>query len=97
LRQTGKASYYGPGFYWNKTANGDTFYPWSLSAASKTLPLGTKAMVVNKKNGKRVYVIVNDRGPYAKNRILDLSARAARKIDMVKQGIATVEIYTHKK
>ncbi|HJO95637.1 MAG TPA: septal ring lytic transglycosylase RlpA family protein [Victivallales bacterium] len=95
LYQVGTASYYGKGFHYKKTASGETFYPWSLTAASRTLPLGTAAKVVNVKNGRVVYVKINDRGPFVKSRILDLSQRAAEKLGMLKAGTATVKIYTH--
>ncbi|MCP4178487.1 MAG: septal ring lytic transglycosylase RlpA family protein [bacterium] len=94
LYQTGTASYYGKNFHYKKTASGEIFYPWSLTAASRTLPLGTAVKVVNVKNGRVVYVKINDRGPFVKSRILDLSQRAAGKLDMLKTGTATVKIYT---
>jgi hypothetical protein len=93
LYQKGIASWYGPGFYWKTKADGTTYHPWDLSAASKTLPLGTMVKVVNLDNGKIVYVKIDDRGPYVKNRILDLSYAAAKKMDIINKGLAKVAIY----
>jgi rare lipoprotein A len=91
-REIGKASWYGPGFQGNKTANGEIFNPNKLTAAHRRLPLGTKAEVTNLENGRKVRVRINDRGPYVKNRLIDLSRAAAKKLDMQKDGIARVEI-----
>ena len=96
LYEEGTASWYGPGFYWKTKANGKTYYPWALSAASKTLPLGSNVKVVNLENGKTTYVRIDDRGPYAKNRILDVSYLAALKLGMKHKGTAKVAIYTMK-
>ena len=96
LYQNGIASYYGSGFYFKRTANGDIYWPWRISAASLSLPLGTLAKVVNRNNGDHVYVVINDRGPYVKGRILDLSTLAAFKLGMLKQGIVPVDIYIQK-
>ncbi|HBM15704.1 MAG TPA: hypothetical protein DD381_05080 [Lentisphaeria bacterium] len=94
LKEQGIASYYGYGFYFRKTASGERYYPWDVTAASLTLPLGTVAKVVNRSNGSAVYVRINDRGPYVKGRIIDLSFLAALKLGIYNQGIAPVEIYT---
>ncbi len=94
--QTGISSYYSKGFWFNKTANGDTFIPLFYTAAHKTLPLGIMAKVVNCENGKTVYVKINDRGPFVEGRILDLSSGAAKKIGLYKKGIGKVTIYTKK-
>src|SRR5512132_3418122 len=80
--QHGIASWYGPGFHGRKTASGERFNQHELTAAHKRLPLGTKATVTNLKNGKQVEVEINDRGPYARGRILDLSKAAAERLDM---------------
>ncbi len=96
LYQEGVASYYGKGFFFKKTASGEIFYPWSISAASRTLPLGIDALVVNKGNGKKLIVRINDRGPYVHGRILDLSRKSAEKLGMIRQGLAKVDIYTKK-
>ena len=95
--QTGVASYYSSGFWFKKTANGDTFIPLFYTAAHKTLPLGITAKVVNCENGKTVYVKINDRGPFTEGRILDLSSAAAKKIGIFNQGTGKVIIYTKKK
>lgn len=94
--ESGKASYYGSGFYLNKTASGERFFPFQYTAAHRTLPLGITVMVVNKDNHEKVYVKINDRGPFSENRIIDLSKSAAGKIGIVRNGSANVEIYTRK-
>src|SRR3954467_1139922 len=76
----GEASYYGQEFQGRKTANGETFTQDKPTAASTELPLGTKATVTNLENGRQVDVRVNDRGPYAEGRVIDLSKSAARKL-----------------
>ena len=90
--QTGVASWYGPGFHGRKTASGARYNQNALTAASRTLPLGTKVMVTNLDNGKKVEVTINDRGPYVDDRIIDLSRAAARKLGMIKHGTARVRI-----
>ncbi len=98
ITETGKASYYGNEFNGKKTANGQTFNKNALTAAHKTLPFGTVVKVTNVSNGKTVTVVINDRGPYAKGRIIDLSEKAAASIDMVNQGVAEVKLkYKRKK
>jgi len=89
---TGSASYYGPKFHGRKTANGETFDMYKLSAAHKELPFETLIKVTNMKNGKSVTLKVNDRGPFVGDRILDLSYAAAVEIEMVEQGVADVTI-----
>jgi rare lipoprotein A len=89
----GQASWYGPNFHGKKTASGERFNMYRYTAAHRTLPLGTKIRVVNVDNGKSVVVRINDRGPYAKGRILDLSKRAARKLGMLSTGTAHVKLY----
>ena len=86
----GHASWYGPGFHGRKTASGERFNQYALTAAHKTLPFGTRLRVTNMKNGSSVIVTVNDRGPYVKSRVLDLSKGAASAIGMA--GVAPVEI-----
>lgn len=66
--------------------------PSAMTAASRTLPLGTKAQVGNAENGKAVTVTINDRGPYVKNRIADLTPKAAQQLDMIKDGVANVSV-----
>jgi rare lipoprotein A len=80
--QQGKASWYGPGFHGRKTASGERFNQNELTAAHRKLPLGAKATVTNLRNGKTVEVEINDRGPYARGRILDVSKAAAERLDM---------------
>ncbi len=90
--QVGIASYYGSKFHKKRTANGEIFNMYKVSAAHKTYPLGTKVKVTNLENGKSIKLIINDRGPFAKSRILDLSYKAARKLDFVNQGTTKVRI-----
>ena len=90
--QTGKASYYGNEFDGRKTASGEIFRQNKLTAAHRSLPFGTMVTVKNLANGRTVTVRINDRGPFAKGRIIDLSKSAAQSIDMVKQGVVSVEI-----
>ena len=90
--QIGIASYYGKKFHKKRTANGEIFNMYKVSAAHKTYPLGTKVKVTNMKNGKSIKLTINDRGPYVKGRIIDLSYKAARKIDFVNQGTTKVRI-----
>lgn len=86
----GEASYYGPGLEGNLTANGETFDPSEMTCAHKSLPFNTYLRVTRDDTGESVVVRVNDRGPYAKGRILDLSAAAGKKIGLDKVGHATV-------
>lgn len=90
--ETGEASFYGPGFHGRKTASGETFDQNQLTAAHPKLPLGSEVEVKNLENGKSVTVEINDRGPYAKGRDIDLSKAAAKELDMVEGGIAPVKI-----
>jgi len=88
----GVASWYGPNFHNKKTSNGEIYNMHALTAASKTLPMNTMVEVLNKENGKKVIVRINDRGPFVKSRIIDLSNKAARTIDMTKKGTARVRL-----
>ena len=90
--QTGTASWYGPRFHGKKTASGEKFDQNKLTAAHRNLPLGSEVRVTNLDNGKSVTVAINDRGPYAKGRVIDLSRAAARKLDMVDDGVVKVRI-----
>ncbi len=90
--QTGSASWYGPGFHGRKTANGERFNQDAMTAAHRKLPLGTRIKVENLGNGKTVNLRINDRGPYAGGRILDVSKGAAGKLGMLKSGTAQVRI-----
>lgn len=89
---TGMASFYGARFAGRKTASGEIFRPSMMTAAHRTLRFGTKLRVTNLRNGKSVIVRINDRGPFAKRRIIDLSKAAARKIGMVQSGTARVRL-----
>lgn len=91
-KEIGIASWYGDQFHCKKTSNNEVFDKRQLSAAHRTLPLPSIVKVTNLANGKEVKVIVNDRGPYAHNRIIDLSEKAAEKIHMKHRGIATVKV-----
>ena len=88
--QQGKASYYALRFTGRKTASGERMHHDSLTCAHRTYPFGTMLKVTNPANGQSVIVRVTDRGPYVKGRIIDLSARAAREIGIIAQGIAPV-------
>ena len=88
----GEASYYAGFHHGKKTASGERFNMHSLTAAHRTLPLGSKIKVTNLNNGKEVVVRVNDRGPYARGRVLDVSLGAAKKLDMIKTGTGKVSI-----
>ena len=90
--QIGIASYYGKKFHKKRTANGEIFNMYKVSAAHKSYPLGTKVRVTNLKNGKSIKLVFNDRGPFVKGRIIDLSYKAARKLDFVNQGTTKVRI-----
>ena len=96
LHSTGKASFYGNKFNGRKTASGERFDNAKFTAAHKKLPFGTEIIVENISNKKRVTVRINDRGPFTKNRILDVSLQAAKELDFVRQGTATIRIYTKK-
>lgn len=89
---SGEASFYGPGFEGRPTANGERFNSAEMTAAHRTLPFGSKLRVTNTSNGQSVIVRVNDRGPYAHNRVIDLSKGAAQKIGMIQSGTANVKL-----
>ncbi len=90
--QTGKASYYGDKFHGRPTASGAKYDKRKFTAAHRKLPFGTKLKVTNLNNGKSVIVEVNDRGPFSKGRIIDLSRAAAEKIGMIQAGVISVRI-----
>lgn len=90
--RTGKASYYGKKFHGRTMADGTPMDPNSNIAASRTLPLGTKARVTNLENGKSEVVEIRDRGPYVDGRIVDLTPKTAEKLDMKEDGVAEVEV-----
>jgi peptidoglycan lytic transglycosylase len=91
-KQKGKASYYARSFAGKKMADGTRLNPASNAAASKTLPLGTKAKVKNLDNGKVAVVEIRDRGPYVKGRIVDVTPGTAEQLGMKQEGVATVEV-----
>ena len=90
--EEGEASWYGPGLYGRKTASGEVLRPGMLTAAHRTLPFGTCLRVTNLENGRAVEVRVNDRGPYAAGRIIDVSETAARALGMRGQGVTRVRL-----
>ena len=90
--ETGIASWYGPTFYGHHTANGEMYDGNELTAAHKTLPMPVNVRVTNLDNGKSLIVRINDRGPYARGRIIDLSKRAAELLDVVQTGTARVRV-----
>lgn len=93
IEQHGKATFYADKFHGRKTASGETFHQGDLTAASSTLPLGTKVTVTNRENGKSVEVRVNDRKPPAEGKVIDLSKRAAAKLGIKKKdGVAPVTV-----
>ena len=91
-RQTGAASWYGPGLHGRLTANGEIFDQDALTAAHRTLALGSLLEVTNLENGKQIIVRVNDRGPYVDDRIIDLSRAAARALEFTDDGLAEVRL-----
>ncbi len=88
----GRASWYGPDFHGSPTASGETYDMHDLTAAHRTLPLGSRALVRNLENDRTVVVKINDRGPYHEDRVLDLSYGAAHELEIVRPGTARVEI-----
>lgn len=90
--ETAIASWYGPGFHGKQKANGEVFDQYNISAAHKTLPLPTVVKVTNLENGKTINLVVDDRGPYVENRIIDLSVGAAKAIGMYGKGTAKVRV-----
>ena len=90
--ETGRASYYALKFQFRRTASGETFNNLALTAAHKTLPFGTKVLVTNVKNDKSVTVTINDRGPFIKGRIIDLTRAAFSKIGNTNSGTIKVRI-----
>jgi rare lipoprotein A len=86
------ASWYGPGFHGKKTANGERYNMYAMTAAHRTLPLSSYAEVTNLKNNRSVIVRINDRGPYIGNRVIDLSYAAAKELGIHKKGLGAVKI-----
>jgi len=92
VSQTGIASWYGPGFHGKTTASGVIYNQHDLTAAHQTLPLGTRVRVTNLENGRSIEVLINDRGPFAKGRIIDLSYAAGEMLGMIGPGTIPVRI-----
>jgi len=88
--QVGPASWYGREYHGRPTASGERFNMRAMTAAHQTLPLGTRVKVTNLENGRAVVVRINDRGPFLKGRIIDLSWGAARRLGMVEKGVVKV-------
>lgn len=94
FQEVGVASWYGPGFHGKTTANGERYDMLAMTAAHKTLPLGTRVRVTNLENGLQVMVRINDRGPFHRGRIIDLSKKAAQKLGLFRKGQARVHLKT---
>jgi rare lipoprotein A len=92
VSQTGLASWYGPRFHGKRTANGEVYNQHALTAAHKTLPLGSRAVVTNLNTGQSIEVRINDRGPFIKGRVIDLSQAAARLVGVLGPGVAPVKV-----
>ncbi|WGS50100.1 septal ring lytic transglycosylase RlpA family protein [Paraburkholderia sp. D15] len=92
FHQTGRASWYGRGFHGRRTANGERYDMHAMTAAHRTLPLGSYVRVTNPATSRSVVVRINDRGPYARGRVIDLSMAAASALDMRHAGTARVKI-----
>ncbi len=92
FKERGLASWYGPKFHGRKTANGETYDMYAMTAAHKTLPLGTWVRVRNLDNSREIEVRVNDRGPFVRGRVIDLSYTAAQRLGVVGPGTASVEV-----
>lgn len=90
--ESGIASWYGPGFHGKRTSNGEVYDMHAMTAAHKTLPMNTMLLVKNLQNGRQTVVRINDRGPFVRGRIVDLSFQAAKAIGLVKNGTAKVEV-----
>ena len=90
--ETGLASWYGDKFHGKKTANGEVYDQMQMTAAHKTLPMPVMARVTNLENGKQIVVRINDRGPFVRGRIIDLSSRAAEVLDFRNSGVAKVRV-----
>src|SRR5688500_19368973 len=90
--QTGKASFYADKFEGTPTASGEKYRHNTLTAAHKTLPFGTRVRVTNISNNESVEVVINDRGPYVENRIIDLSKTEAEELGFVNKGLADIKL-----
>lgn len=94
---SGKASYYAHRFHGRTTANGERYNMHAMTAAHKKLPFNSKVRVTNRNNGRSVTLRINDRGPYAKGRIIDVSLAAAKQLGMMKKGVVPVKVEVLKK
>jgi rare lipoprotein A len=92
--EVGTASYYGRGHAGRRTASGTRFDPAAMTAAHRKLPFGSRVRVTNLRNGRAVVVLISDRGPYTRNRLIDLSYGAAHRLDFVRDGTARVRLDT---
>ncbi len=90
--EEGQASYYAPSFHGRRTASGEKYDRWAMTAAHRTLPFNTYVRVTDRHTGKSVVVRINDRGPVSPHRIIDLSEAAARELGMLQRGVAQVRI-----
>lgn len=90
--QSGSASWYGKRFHGRTTANGEKYNMHAMTAAHKSLPFGTKVKVISRTSSRFVVVRINDRGPFAKRRIIDLSYAAAKKLGFINKGHETVDL-----
>lgn len=91
--QRGAASWYGPGFHGRRTASGERFNSYDMTAAHRSLPFGTRLRVVNEANGRSVVVRVNDRGPFAHRRIIDLAKGPAQALGLTSTGTGYVSLH----
>jgi rare lipoprotein A len=91
-RESGYASWYGPGFLHRRTASGEWFDPKEMAAAHRTLPMGTRVRVTNLQNGRRIVVRINDRGPYKKGRVIDVTPAVAKRLGFKSDGLTRVRI-----
>jgi len=92
VAQRGGASFYGGGLDGCKTASGERYHANAYTAAHRKLPFGTKVCVKNLKNGNEITVRINDRGPYVKGRVIDVSEAAAHRLGMTRSGVVPVEV-----
>jgi rare lipoprotein A len=90
--ETGMASYYSAAFHNGRTASGERYSKYGMTAAHRTLPFGTRVRVTHLASGRQVEVRINDRGPFVQGRIIDLSYAAAQKLGMVREGVARVRV-----
>jgi rare lipoprotein A len=90
--QEGKASWYGGSLHGRPTASGERFNKNAMTAAHRTLKMNTRVRVTNKRNGRSVVVRINDRGPYGRGRIIDVSEAAAKRLDMIDAGVVPVRV-----